>query len=316
MNLETITVCVSSLDMPQRIDVYLSKKLNISRSQIQKLFLEKQICDQFKKPILKPSFKLYGGETMFVTLPPPPMTRLQPEEIPLDIVYEDRWLIVLNKPKGISVHPGGGKWSGTLANALIAHCQTLSNLNTPLRPGIVHRLDKDTSGLLVVAKTNEVHEKLAKQISARTVKREYWALIEGHISQKTGQINLPVGRDLKNRKRMTVLPMQTSRTHQTGRKAITDYKVLEEFPGYSLLELHLQTGRTHQIRVHLKYIKHPVVGDAVYGKGINPFGIKGQALHARTLGFIHPVTNSYCEFSCPPPKDFLNALEYLKNLPG
>lgn len=298
-----VTANVPPLKSPERLDLYLAEVLNISRTKVQRLCKEGNVSFKESNSILKPSLILNGGETLIVTIPPEPLLSLLPEVIPLDIVYEDESLIVINKPKGLVVHPGGGSRSGTLVNALLAHTETLSGLNTLLRPGIVHRLDKDTSGLIVVAKTNQAHEELAKQISARTVMREYWAIVEGHLTHKEGSVNQPIGRDPKNRKRMAIV--------LSGRKAITHYKVLEEFPGFSLLSLRLETGRTHQIRVHLKYLRHPVVGDAVYGKGTNPFGIAGQALHAKTLRFLHPVTKKMCEFTALLPNDFARALETL-----
>lgn len=289
---------------PERLDIYLSARLTISRNKIQKLCHERFILMEPGKKNVKPSYKLHGGETFLVAVPDNKPLELEPESIPLNIVYEDDWLLVINKPKGMVVHPGGGSRKNTLVNALLAHCKTLSDINTSLRPGIVHRLDKDTSGLLVVAKTNEAHENLAKQIATRTIKREYSALVEGHFKIPKGTIDLPVGRDPNNRKKMTVI--------MGGRRAVTHYEVIEEFKKYSLMAFRLETGRTHQIRVHLKYLKHPAVGDVVYGHGKNPFGIIGQALHAKTLGFIHPKTKESCEFSAPLPEDFANALNILR----
>ena len=224
----------------------------------------------------------------------------------LDIVYEDEDVIVVNKAKGVVVHPAPGNYTGTLVNGILYHCSDLSGINGVIRPGIVHRIDKDTSGILVIAKNDEAHNKLAIQFKDHSIKREYYALVEGKFSNTNGTIDKPLGRDKKERIKMAI--------NEDGKRAITHYEVLEQYDkGVSLVKCTLETGRTHQIRVHMASIGHPLVGDLVYGYKRQKFNIEGQALHAKTLGFIHPRTNEYIEFTSELPKYFKELLEKLKN---
>lgn len=291
-------------DNNQRIDVYLSKKIcKLSRSQIQKLIKEKDIT--VNNQTVKPNYKLTEGETIEVVLPKPKKLEVSSEKILLNILYEDKDIIVVDKPQGMVVHPAPGNYSGTLVNALLYHCKDLSGINGVLRPGIVHRIDKDTSGVIVVAKNDESHLKLAKQIKEHTVKRVYKALVFGNIEQQTGIIKTTIGRHPIDRKKMAV-------NVKNAKEAETHFTVLERFGEYTFVEFILKTGRTHQIRVHSAYIKHPVVGDPKYTSGKNIFGFKGQALHAAILGFLHPSTEKYMEFEAPLPDYMIRALDMLR----
>ncbi|MCK4223840.1 MAG: RluA family pseudouridine synthase [candidate division Zixibacteria bacterium] len=304
----------------KRIDLFLSQEdLGLSRAFIQKLIADHNILVD-GKPI-KPSYKIKGGEKIKIEVPPLEKPSLDPEDIPLDIVYEDSDLLVVNKKAGMVVHPAAGNYSHTLVNALLFHCKDLSGINGVLRPGIVHRLDKNTSGLLVVAKSDFAHLCLTEQIKDRTLLREYIALTWGHIPSEEGTIEAPIGRAVKDRKKMAV-------TRQKGRESLTQYKVLERFDLCDLLSIRLKTGRTHQIRVHLSYLNHPVLGDPEYGgrqkwiKGIydrdRPFAhkllstIDRQTLHAKKLGFVHPRTKEYKEFDSPLPEDIESVLTLLR----
>lgn len=231
-----------------------------------------------------------------------------PQEIPLDIVYEDAHLLVVNKPQGMVVHPAAGNPDGTLVNALLAHCKdSLSGINGVLRPGIVHRIDKDTSGLLIVAKTNDSHLGLAEQIKEHSFLREYEAVVIGHLKQSTGTVNAPIGRDPKDRKRMAIISINS-------KPAVTHYEVLEEFQGYSHVKFRLETGRTHQIRVHMSSLGHAIVGDPVYApKNAETFQLNGQCLHAKKIGFIHPITKERLEFDSELPAHFNDLLRKLRN---
>ena len=247
-----------------------------------------------------------AGAAVEITLPEPQSTDILPENIPLDIVYEDDDLLVVNKPKGMVVHPAAGHYSGTLVNALMFHCgDSLSGINGEIRPGIVHRIDKDTSGLLMVAKNDLAHIGLSEQIKEHSFTREYRAVVCGRFKEPEGTVNAPIGRHPVDRKKMTV-------TDRNSKPAVTHYTVLEEFNGYSFIKLRLETGRTHQIRVHMAYIGHPVLGDDVYGK---PFkGIDGQCLHAGKIGFVHPITYEYMEFESELPQYFHQVLEKVRRL--
>jgi 23S rRNA pseudouridine1911/1915/1917 synthase len=303
----------------KRIDSFLSQaNLGLSRSFIHKLILDQHVLVNGKS--VKPSFKIKGGEEIHIEVPPLEKPSLEPENIPLDIVYENADLLVVNKKAGMVVHPAAGNLSHTLVNALLFHCKDLSGINGVLRPGIVHRLDKNTSGLLVVAKNDFAHLSLAEQIKNRTLLREYIALTWGHMPAEEGTIEAPIGRASKDRKKMTV-------TRVKGRESLTEYKVLERFNLCDLLSIRLKTGRTHQIRVHLSYLNHPVLGDPEYGgrqkwiRGIydreRPFAqkllraIDRQALHAKRLGFVHPRTKEYTEFSSENPADIETILNLL-----
>jgi len=253
---------------------------------------------------VKANYRLKQGQAVVTVIPEPVTPTAIPQEINLNIVYEDQDLVVVNKPRGMVVHPAPGSPDQTLVNALLHHCGDLSGINGTLRPGIVHRLDKDTTGLLVVAKNDFAHSHLAGQIKNRTVRRVYEALVHGHVRQMVGTINQPIGRHRVDRKRMAV-------TSRNGREAITHYTVLEWLEGYTLLEARLETGRTHQIRVHMAYIGHPVVGDPKYGSRKDSGGLVGQALHAKSLGFIHPRSGEYMDFYAPLPDDFASLLKRL-----
>ncbi|MBR3296788.1 MAG: RluA family pseudouridine synthase [Firmicutes bacterium] len=287
-----------------RIDSVLSLLMeDVSRSYIQKLIeggnvsVDSSVC-------LSKKFKLSEGQSVDLLLPPPVPCEAVPEDIPLDIVYEDDDLIVINKPRGMVVHPAAGNLNGTLVNGLLFHCGSLSAINGVERPGIVHRIDKDTSGLLVAAKSDAAHRGLAAQFAEHSITRRYKAIACYGFREDEGTVDAPIGRDRKNRLRMAVEP--------DGKRAVTHYKVLERFNGFTLIEARLETGRTHQIRVHMAHIHHPLLGDTVYGPAKQPFGLKAQMLHAGVLGFVHPVSGEYLEFSCDPPADFQDVLLKLR----
>lgn len=254
------------------------------------------------------SDKVKTGDIVEITYPEPVSSEAVPQDIPLDIIYEDDDLLVVNKPKGMVVHPAAGNPDGTLVNALLYHCgDSLSGIGGVVRPGIVHRIDKDTSGLLMVAKNDTAHLKLSEQIKEHSFTREYEAVIIGHLKEQKGSIDAPIGRSKNDRKKMAV-------TELNSKNAVTRYEVLEEYPGFSYVRLRLETGRTHQIRVHMAYLGHPLAGDGVYG-GRNAERIMegGQCLHARKIGFIHPTTGKYMEFTSPLPEYFTKFLEKLRN---
>ncbi len=254
------------------------------------------------------SDKVKIGDIVEITYPEPVSSEAVPQDIPLDIIYEDDDLLVVNKPKGMVVHPAAGNPDGTLVNALLYHCgDSLSGIGGVVRPGIVHRIDKDTSGLLMVAKNDAAHLKLSEQIKEHSFTREYEAVIIGHLKEQKGSIDAPIGRSKNDRKKMAV-------TELNSKNAVTRYEVLEEYPGFSYVRLRLETGRTHQIRVHMAYLGHPLAGDGVYG-GRNAERIMegGQCLHARKIGFIHPTTGKYMEFTSPLPEYFTKFLEKLRN---
>lgn len=300
--METYEFLVLSSDSCVRIDKFLSLKLkDTTRSFIQKLIEDKNVL--VSNNAVAKNYKLKIGDKVVVNIPDPVELDVSPENIPLNIVYQDNDLIVVDKPKGMVVHPAPGNYTGTLVNALMYHCgNNLSSINGVIRPGIVHRIDKNTSGLLMVAKNDKAHNFLAEQIKDHTFKREYYAVCLGHFKELTGTINAPIGRSKSDRKKMCV-------TQENSKEAITKYEVLEEFDSHSLVKFVLETGRTHQIRVHSKYIGHPVLGDDVYSK---PFkGLDGQCLHAKTLGFVHP-NGEYLEFNSPLPEYFINVLKRIK----
>lgn len=283
-----------------RIDYFLSTNTDYSRSKINKMIKEKLILINEKN--VKPSYILKLNDKVEILGELNERIEINPENIPLDILYEDEDVIVVNKPSGMVVHPGNGNHSGTLVNALLYHCNSLSNHE--IRPGIVHRIDKDTSGILMVAKNDYSHEFLANQLKEKTTTRKYIALVWGVIKHDTGTIDAPIGRDINDRQKFSV-------TDINSKDAITHFKVLERYKNTTLIELNLETGRTHQIRVHMNYIGYPIVNDKVYGhkKTINDFG---QMLHAKTLGFIHPKTKEYMEFSVESPKEFIEILNRFK----
>lgn len=291
-------------DDNERLDAYLANELDeISRSYVQKLIKEKLVFVNDKH--VKSSYLVKEGDFIKVNLPKPKVLEIIPEDIPIDIVYEDEDIVIINKPQDMVVHPAPGNYNGTLVNALLFHIDNLSSINGIIRPGIVHRLDKDTSGLLIIAKNDKAHRTLSANLKDRNIKRTYISLVHGILSNEEGTINAPIGRHGTDRKKMTV-------TQKNSKEAITHYKVLERYNNYSLVEVNLETGRTHQIRVHMAYINHPVVGDPVYSKGKNEFGLDKQMLHAYKLGFLHPTRREYMEFKVDLPgyfKDILNILE-------
>lgn len=292
-------------DAGKRIDSWLSEHIDgLTRSAVQNLLAEQAVNADGKS--VKKNYKLAGGEVLTVIMPELREVDLAAEDIPLDIVYEDEDIVVVNKPRGMVVHPAVGNWSGTLVNALMFHCgESLSGINGEHRPGIVHRIDKDTSGLLVVAKNDSAHQSLAAQIAAHTAYRGYEAIVVGSPREDSGTVDKPIARHKTDRKRMAIV--------EGGREAITHYTVLKRYRGYTHMAFQLETGRTHQIRVHMASIGHPLLGDQVYGPKKCPFSkLVGQTLHARTLGFIHPRTNEYIEVNAPLPDYFLNLLEKLK----
>jgi len=291
-----------------RLDKFLAEKgLSLSRSSLQHLI--KQGGVKVERKEVKPSYRLKEKERIEVNPPKIEKIKIKKEDLPLEIIYEDSSLLVVNKPAGMITHPAPKVYSGTLVNALLHHTKSLSTINGPVRPGIVHRLDRETTGLLAVAKDNPTHLNLARQLAERTMKRRYFALVNGKLKKDKGKIEIAIGRHPQKRKKISV---HTNK----GRKAITFYKVLERFPDYTLMELRLGTGRTHQIRVHLAYLGHPIAGDKVYGgkKGRKETLINRPALHAYRLGFRHPVTGHFLEFSIPLPADFQKALRLLGSL--
>ena len=288
----------------QRADRVLSHLYeDVSRSYVQKLiengcmFVDGSVCTSKKQLLAE-------GCLVELVLPDPAPFSAQPEDIPLDIVYEDEDLIVVNKPKGMVVHPAAGNLSGTLVNALLFHCRDLSVINGTERPGIVHRIDKDTSGLLVAAKTDTAHRGLSEQFAVHSIKRLYRGVCFYDLEQDEFTIDAPLGRDPKNRLRMAIVP--------DGRRAVTHIKVKERFAGFTEFEARLETGRTHQIRVHMASRRRPLLGDEVYGPAKQPYKLSGQMLHAEVLGFMHPVLGEYMEFAADPPEEYLKTLEKLR----
>ena len=289
-----------------RIDLYLThKEIYPSRSQIRNLITQGKI--KVNNNPVKPSYILKNGDVIDLALPENKELEIKAEAIPLDIIYEDKYLVVINKPANIIVHPAGKICSGTLVNALLYHCRdSLSGIGGVIRPGIVHRLDKNTSGLMVVAKNDFAHLDLSGKIKEHQVTKKYLALVHGSLKDDSGIIDAPIGRSLKNRKKMAVT------VEGKSREAITYFKVLKRFSGYTLVEATLRTGRTHQIRVHLAFIGHPIVGDQLYGHKKQGLNISRQALHSHILGFVHPSTKKYMEFCAPLPKDIQEIIDYLE----
>lgn len=290
----------------QRLDKFLTSETGeaYSRSYIEKLNEEGHILVNGKK--VKSGFRLRPGDTVRMEIPDAKPLSAVAEDIPLDIVYEDQDLLIINKPKGMVVHPAPGHDQGTLVNAVMAHCgDNLSSINGVYRPGIVHRIDKNTTGLLVVCKNNEAHQSLAAQLKVHSITRVYAAIVLGRIREDDGTISAPIGRSRKDRKKQAI-------DYEKGRNAVTHYHVLERFEKYTLVECRLETGRTHQIRVHMASIGYPVLGDDVYGPRKCEFHLEGQCLHAGTLGFIHPRTKEYIEFHADYPEYFQKLLEKLR----
>lgn len=277
-----------------RIDKWMSEQSDWSRSQIQDWIKAGDLL--VNGQVVKPNYKLQVGDEIIVTVPEAIELQVLAEDIPLDVVFEDEDVIVVNKARGMVVHPAAGHTSGTLVNALLYHCDDLSGINGVKRPGIVHRIDKDTTGLLMVAKNDVAHESLASQLKDRKIKREYIALVHGEVAHELGTVEAPIGRDTNDRQRMTV-------TDKNAKEAITHFRLLERYKDFTLVECKLETGRTHQIRVHMRYIGHPLAGDPKYGPR-RTIQLNGQALHAATLGFYHPRTDEWLEFEAPLPADF------------
>lgn len=288
-----------------RIDKFVKAQMgeDTSRSQIQ-LWIEDGNLTVNGAPV-KANYKIAAGDLIVLRIPEAEATEIVPEDIPLEVYYEDSDVIVVNKERGMVVHPAPGHASGTLVNALMYHCKDLSGINGELRPGIVHRIDKDTSGLLMAAKNDKAHASLAAQLKEHSVTRKYFALVHGNLAHDQGTVDAPIGRDPHDRKMYTVI-------ERNSKSAVTHFQVTERFGDYTLLELKLETGRTHQIRVHMKFIGHPLVGDPLYGrsKGIK---MDGQALHAAILGFVHPSSGEYLEFQAPLPQDMEDLLHSLRN---
>lgn len=300
--LETVTA--EAEDAGTRADVFLAAKLGVSRSNMQKLLEDGRVKRGEK--IIKANYKVRAGEMFVVDIPEPEPIEAVPENIPLYIIYEDDDVVVLNKARGMVVHPAPGNYTGTLVNALLYHCSNLSGINSAIRPGIVHRLDKDTSGIMIVAKNDAAHISLSQQIQSKTAVRTYLAVVRGNIKTDSGTIETQIARDKNDRKKMAVVK-------DGGRDAITDYEVLERFGKYTLVRCKLRTGRTHQIRVHMEYLGYPLVGDPKYSPMKTPFGIKGQALHSHTLEFTHPRTGERMKFEAPLPEDMHKIITRLHN---
>lgn len=300
--METINVKEENV----RLDVYIAKeKPELSRTMIQKLIENGNILVNDGKKKL--SYKVGPNDIITIEMPEVKEVNLKPQEIPIEVVYEDNDIIVVNKPKGLVVHPANGNPDGTLVNAIMAICKdSLSGIGGELRPGIVHRLDKDTSGLLIIAKNDKAHIAMSNQIKNREVKKIYIALVRGVVKEDEATIDMPIGRSTKDRKKMAIT--------KNGKQAITHFKVLKRYLKYTLLEIKIDTGRTHQIRVHMAEIGHPVVGDMVYSNGKNDFGIEGQMLHAKSLDFKHPITGKQMHLTAELPEYFKKAIEDLDRL--
>lgn len=296
---------IVSNDENIRLDAYIANNTDLSRVAVQKLIENKEILVNDIQQ--KPSYKVRQNDKITVNRPEAKQIDLVAQDIPIDVIYEDDNIIVVNKPKGLVVHPANGNPDGTLVNAIMSICKgTLSGIGGEIRPGIVHRLDKDTSGLLIVAKNDEAHIKMSEQIKNREVKKIYIALVRGQVSEEEATINMPIGRSTKDRKKMAVC--------KDGKEAVTHFKVLQRFNKYTLLQIKIDTGRTHQIRVHLSEIGYPVIGDSVYSNGKNEFNVEGQMLHAQKLEFKHPITQEQINLEAPLPEYFKQILEQLSNV--
>lgn len=299
---------VNEVNEKIRLDAYISKQMqDLSRSMIQKLLEGNKINVNGKSE--KPAYKVQNGDIIEINIEEPKEVKIEAQDIPLDIIYEDEDILVVNKQKGLVVHPANGNPDGTLVNAVMAHCKdSLSGIGGELRPGIVHRLDKDTSGLLIIAKNDKAHIQMSNQIKNREVKKTYIALVRGTIAENEATINMPIGRSTKDRKKMAVT--------KSGKEAVTHFKVLNRYTtdkgSYTLVEIKIDTGRTHQIRVHMAEIGHPVIGDVVYSNGKNEFGVEGQCLHAKRLEFTHPITGKEMKLEAPLPEYFKNIIEHLE----
>lgn len=302
--MNSIEIKIDDSNKFERLDKLLvAEQPDWSRSQVQIWIKEGHV--KVNDAESRSNYKVQPGDTVTLLIPDPEPLDVMPEEMNLDIYYEDGDVLVVNKPKGMVVHPSPGHLTGTLVNGLMAHCKDLSGINGVMRPGIVHRIDKDTSGLLMVAKNDKAHESLVNQLVEKSVTRRYQAIVHGEIKHDKGTVDAPIGRDKQDRQSMTV-------TNEHSKDAVTHFHVLERFEGYTLIECQLETGRTHQIRVHMKYIGFPIVGDPKYGPK-KTMKINGQALHAGVLGFKHPSTGEYLEFKAPLPAEFEAVISELKN---
>lgn len=302
--MERLSLAVPAEDAGGRVDAWLAaQREDLTRSAAARLLEEGQVTAE-GKPLPK-NYRLRGGETLEVTLPEVEETELLAQDIPLDIVYEDADVIVINKPKGLVVHPAPGHADGTLVNALLHHCgDSLSGIGGEKRPGIVHRIDRDTSGLIIAAKNDFAHQKLSAQLSDHSLARTYECIVVGNLREDSGTVDAPIGRDKRDRKKMAVV--------SDGRRAVTHWEVVARYPGFTHVRCRLETGRTHQIRVHMAYLGHPLAGDPVYGPKSDPYQLGGQCLHARELTFVHPTTGQTVHLTCPLPdwfSDFLRKLE-------
>lgn len=295
---------VGAQDAGARLDSFVAGRpgVGITRSQVQRLIQDGSILVNGGRS--KPGYRVKAGDAIEVRIPEPEPWYVEPQDILLPVVYEDSDVIVIDKPRGMVVHPAAGHRKGTLANFLVARCPDLVGIGGTLRPGIVHRLDRDTTGLMVVAKTERAYHELARQLKERVMQREYLALVHGHPTPAKGRIELPIGRHPANRKKMGVV--------DGGRRAITNYEVVERFPRHALVRVQLETGRTHQIRVHMSHMGWPVVGDRVYGRKKETYGLEGQALHAARLRFRHPSTGAPMELDKSPPEDMMRVVEMLR----
>ena len=302
--METVTLRASEADAGERLDAWLCAQLEeLTRSAAARLSTQGQVTAG-GKPLAK-NYRLNGTETVEVTLPEPEILDAVPQDIPLDVVYEDADVIVVNKPKGLVVHPAPGHPDGTLVNALLYHCgESLSGVGGALRPGIVHRIDRDTSGLIIAAKNDFAHQKLAAQLQDHTLARTYECIVTGNLREDAGTVDAPIGRCPTDRKKMAVV--------SGGRRAVTHWEVLERFGGFTYVRCRLETGRTHQIRVHMAHMGHPILGDTVYGAKKPVPGLQGQCLHAVGLQFVHPRTGEMVCLSCPLPEEFVRQLDKLR----
>ena len=301
--MEPKTYSITSDLVGLRLDKALSERLDLSRATIQRLIEEEKILVNYKK--VKASYKTQLDDEITVLEDEPKETKLEAEDIPLDIIYEDNDILVVNKQKGLVVHPGNGNPNGTLVNAVLAHCKdSLSGIGGEIRPGIVHRIDKDTSGLLIIAKNDKAHIAMSEQIKNHEVKKTYIALVRGRMKENKATIDMPIARSEKDRTKMAV--------SRHGKNAVTHIEAIEKFENYTLLEVNIETGRTHQIRVHLAESGYPIVGDYVYSNGKNPFGVEGQMLHSQKLEFKHPITGKEMKLEAPLPEYFKKVLEKLQ----